>query len=140
MIATAHCAIEPTFGIIPATTWLGRATIDTVKEIVLSCDEDKIDSISTTSHIQLPLSVTNDKQHHHHHHHHDLYDEASSTVKIASAVSGFPPTVCQDILIQFDKIKKKNEENLFSPTTPAKHSKHKLQFRRQRSHSTSDLT
>ncbi len=117
LIATAHAAMDPVVGVHPTTTWLGRATIQTVEEVVLSPNKDRIPSISNTSHTQMSHSITNDKQHHHHH------DELSSAVKIASAVSGYPPKVCQDILTQFNEIKKKNEENLSSSTTSPKHSK-----------------
>jgi hypothetical protein len=66
-------------------------------------------------------------------------DGISPAAKIASVVSGFDPKVCQQILVEFEKIKMEQKHSMVSSSPSKKHSKAKFQFRRQRSHSTSAI-
>jgi hypothetical protein len=133
LIANAHCLMEPAVGTFPSPTWLGRSTIDHVKEVVLSYKSDQTHSRPKSSELKSSLSITNEEQHP------DECDEICSSAKIASVISGFSPKVCQQILVQFDQIKTKEKATPISSSSKKIHSKYKFHFHRQRSYSDSNI-
>ena len=109
LMATSNFAIQSTVGSFPSTTYLGRPNIKTVEQTIL--------------HSNLPIAKDQLCQ--------KDNDNASTDIEIASAVSGLPIDVCQQILLQFDLMKLEQKQTLKSPSSS------KIQFQRQRSHSTS---
>jgi hypothetical protein len=133
LIATGNTAIEPAVGAFPSTTWLGQPTFDTIKETVLKYKTVQIHSQPKTLEFPASSLTTSDEQHEKDDH------EKSASATIAAVISGFPVEICQQILLGYDQIKTKRRQTTISSLSPKKHSKHKFEFRRQRSHSTSSV-
>ncbi len=128
LIATANCVMEPAVGVFPSTTWLGQPLVETVKQAMLTYTADEMHYKSQTS----PLTTTNEHQE-------KDDDQISSAAKIAAIISGLSAETCQKILIEYDRIKNEPKQTTICSSPSKKTSKHKFQFRRQRSHSTSGI-
>ncbi|CAF1290340.1 unnamed protein product [Adineta ricciae] len=63
----------------------------------------------------------------------------SAIIQAAVAISGFEPKTCEQILQEFDQMKTRQHQVLSPSPIFKRQSKHKFHFRRQRSHSTSEL-
>ncbi len=112
MVAASSCVIKSTVGAFPSTTYLGRANINITAQTILDPNNKQISSQST-----------NDQQ----------YDNIAKNIQLASAISGLPIEICQQIILQFDQIKQKQKQlsNTLLSSKP--------KFQRQRSHSTSAI-
>jgi len=133
LIIAANYAIQPAVSSLPPMTWLGQSSYDTVKAAVERYKTNAINNQSETSDLtSLSLIKSNEQEQ-------KDSDEFSSTVKIASVISGFHPEICQQILLKFDQIKTEREQTGTSPSYSKNNSKQKPHFRRQRSHSTSAI-
>jgi len=133
LIIAANYAIQPAVSSLPPMTWLGQSSYDTVKAAVERYKTNAINNQSETSDLtSLSLIKSNEQEQ-------EDSDEFSSTVKIASVISGFHPEICQQILLKFDQIKTEREQTVTSPSHSKNDSKQKPDFQRQRSHSTSAI-
>ncbi len=133
LIATATNVIQPVVSSLPPKTWLGQSSYDTVKAAVERYKTNGISTQSETSDLtSLSLIKSNEQEQ-------EDCDEFSSTVNIASVISGFHPEICQQILLKFDQIKTERQQTVTSPSHSKNDSKQKPDFRRQRSYSTSAI-
>ena len=133
LIATTKCAIQPAVCSIPKSpNWFSTnspqhtcvsAIIQTIE--AQSCPEDK-DS-------KLPSTTSNDKAAE------NENKKISAIIQAAVAISGFEPKTCEQILQEFDQMKSRQDQVLSPSPMFKRQSKHKFHFRRQRSHSTSEL-
>jgi hypothetical protein len=133
LIATANHAIQPVVSSLPSKTWLGQSSYDTVKAAVERYKTNAMNNRSKTSDLTSSSLIKSNEQEQ------EDCDEFSSTVKIASVISGFHPEICQQILLKFDQIKTEQEQTVTSPSDSKNNSKQIPDFRRQRSQSTSAI-
>jgi len=93
LILAGDCAIQPTIGTFPGTTWLGHQTFDTVEKIVLDIRSETSSLSSTTSNNEQQPSIVD------------------PTAKIASLISGLPLETTEKILSEFEKIQNKRKQS-----------------------------
>ncbi len=133
LIIAANYAIQPAVSSLPPMTWLGQSSYDTVKAAVERYKTNAMINQAKTSDLALLSLIKSNEQEQ------EDCDEFSSTVNIASVISGFHPEICQQILLKFDQIKTERQQTVTSPSHSKNDSKQKLHFPRQRSYSTSAI-
>ncbi|CAF0767262.1 unnamed protein product [Rotaria sp. Silwood1] len=140
LVATANGFVKPLAGSLASVTWLGRGMYASMKKKhnkKHGANEQHIiiNKLSVQSTFSSSSSLTDlDQQ--------EQYDdnhEVPRIIKFASAVSGYPAEVCQQILDEFDKVKRHHEQiTEFSSNQTQKRRRRHL-FRRHRSYSDSAI-
>ncbi|CAF2766344.1 unnamed protein product [Rotaria sp. Silwood2] len=135
LVATANGFVKPLVGSLTLVTWLGRGMYASMqkknnnKKNGANDEHIKINKLSVRSTFS---SSDIDQQESH-----DDNNEVSRIIKFASVVSGYAVEVCQQILDEFDKVKKHQEQiTELSLNQTQKHRRRRL-FQRHRSYSDS---
>lgn len=147
LVATANGVVKPTVGSLASVTWLGRgmyASVTKKKKNNAVQKQQIINKLCVQSSFSLTSSTSNaDDQ--------DLGgeeeeedeveddDDIPRNIKFAAVVSGYSAEVCQQILDEFEKVKRRQEQiSALSPNQTDKH-RHGHLFKRHRRHSDSAL-
>jgi hypothetical protein len=110
LLGTVNALVKPVAGTLSSITWLGRGTYASVHKAVTIHTTDGISNSTKT--LEFPLgSSTNDEKQQPGNDDDDNDNEISHAAKMASAVSGYYPKICQQILTEFEKIKMNQEQS-----------------------------
>ncbi len=109
LLGTVNVLVKPVAGTLSSITWLGRGTYASVHKVVTNHETDGISNLTKT--LEFPLvSLTNDEKQQQENDDDDD-NEISHAAKMASAVSGYYPKICQQILTEFEKTKMNQEQS-----------------------------
>jgi hypothetical protein len=134
LVATANGFVKPTVGSLSAVTWLSRGTYATVKK---KKNKTKVEPIIIDRNpAQSPLSSPSgiDEQEPQDN---DEDNDTPGNIKFASIVSGYPTDVCQQILDEFEMVKRYREQIATTPSNEKHKPRHR--FPRHRRYSDSAL-
>ena len=105
LVAVANSLLKPTVGTLSSVTWLCRGVFGTVNNIMIADNGEEACAVNTLGLASLSSSnILQDKQQQRNN------DDISQAVNAASAITGFEPEVCRQILSEFDEIKKQRFE------------------------------
>ena len=114
LIATVNMAVKPSVGTLSSITWLGRGTYASVAKAVEAYQKEGrristnlFDRAPTTSNGEQGTVPEDDS-------------DIPASVRKAALVSGFHPSVCQDIIAEFEKIKAERKQATASPSSKKK--------------------
>jgi hypothetical protein len=145
LVATANGFIKPTVGSLASVTWLGRGMYASMKKKKkkkkngIDKEHVIINKLSVQSSFSLSSSADNDEQEQQDDIDDDDNDDIPRNIKFAAVVYGYSAEVCQQILDEFEKVKKHQEQiAACSPNQTHKHHRRHL-FGRHRRHSDSAL-
>ncbi|CAF4370313.1 unnamed protein product, partial [Adineta steineri] len=112
VLATVNVFVKPIAGTLSSITWLGRGTYASVKNAMTTGSADRISTAIKTLGFE-PITPIADKEEEQENNNNIINDnaddednEASHIAKVASALSGLKPKVCQQILNDFEQVKK----------------------------------
>ena len=147
LVATANGIVKPAVGSLASVTWFSRGMYASVtkKKSKNSAKENDIamNAISVQSPISLHPSPDKNKQAPEQEEEEEVDDDNNDDIPknilFAAVVSGYPVAICQQILDEFEKVKKHQEDIVSrSPNQTHKHRRRHL-LRRHRRHSDSAL-
>jgi hypothetical protein len=145
LVATANGVIKPAAGSLASVTWLGRGMYAGIKKKRRKNGKNGepivINKLSVQSSFSLSSSH-NDEEHKLHEDDEDDDDDDDDVprnIKFAAVVSGYPATVCQQILNEFEEVKKRQEQIASSSSNQTEKRQRRHLFQRYRSHSDSAL-
>ncbi len=142
-MATANAVVKPTVGSLASVTWLGRGMYAnmTKKKQKNGIKKQNIinNNIAEQSSFSSSSSPPDTHQQEQQQPDDDDDDNVPSNIKFAAVISGYPTEVCQEILDEFEKVKKHQEQiATLSPNQTHEH-RHRHLCRRHRRHSDSAL-
>jgi hypothetical protein len=142
LVATANGLVKPIVGSLASVTWLSRGMYASMKKGTkkrnngLNEKHLLINKLSIQSSFSSSSSNDNDEEQQDDE---DDDDNVPTNIRFAAVVSGYPVEVCQQILDEFEKVKKRHKEiAASSPNQTDKH-EHKYLCRLYRRHSDSAL-
>ncbi|CAF1461712.1 unnamed protein product, partial [Adineta steineri] len=97
-VATVNGVVKPTSGSLASVTWLSRGMYASMKKKRRSTSTDEKQTLINKISVQSSSDGDDD-------------DDVPKNIKFASVVSGYSTEICQHILDEFNKIKKRYEEN-----------------------------
>lgn len=126
LVATANGLVKPTVGSLASVTWLSRGAYADMKEKRRRRDNKSDDKHTVMNDAEARSSSATDS-------------DASRSLRFASVISGYPVEVCQQILDEFERVKKHQKEiAALSPDDSRQH-RRKHSFRRWRRDSASGI-
>ncbi|UJR35014.1 hypothetical protein I4U23_027790 [Adineta vaga] len=129
LVATANGFVKPTVGSLASVTWLGRGMYASMKKRKgrKSRIDDQHHLVNKIS-VQSPSSSSSSSADENEQAEEAEEDEnVPRTIKFAAVVSGYSTKICQDILDQFEKVKKHREElAMYSPDSSIHHRRKQL--------------
>ncbi|CAF3767725.1 unnamed protein product [Adineta steineri] len=112
VLATVNVFVKPIAGTLSSITWLGRGTYASVKNAMTTGSADRVSTAIKTLGFE-PITPVADKEEEQENNNNIINDnvddednEGSHIAKVSSALSGLKPKVCQQILNDFEQVKK----------------------------------
>lgn len=113
LMGTVNMAVKPSVGTLSSLTWLGRGTYASVKKTVDTYRNEGRRISTKLSHSASGRHVQADEDD-------DDQRDLPAAVKRATALSGFHPRVCQQIIDEFEKIKAEQEDQVVTSSKQKK--------------------
>jgi hypothetical protein len=139
LVATVNGCVKPLAGSLASATWLGRGMYASMKKHRRKKrnteERSIINKVSVHASSSLSSSSSSDDNEEEQHNDEDI----PTNIKFAAVVSGYPADICQQILDEFEKVKKHQEQLAALSPNQNDTQRRKYLFRRHRSHSDSAL-